>query len=100
MSPMDKAKANRWSELAAQEIASRCLYWHEHGATLDVQRAAAIIRAAHAMQFGGEWEYCKPCDASEFWTGEEWKPIGMAYPRGAFQRQTISQRHRRRVNHA
>jgi hypothetical protein len=45
LSPMDRAKKNRWSEKIAQEIASRCLRWTENGAFLDIQRAAAIVRA-------------------------------------------------------
>ena len=45
LSPMDIAKRNRWSEKLAQRIASQCLRWTEDGAVLDIQRAAAIIRA-------------------------------------------------------
>jgi hypothetical protein len=45
MSPMEKAKQNRWSEQIAQEIAFRCLRWEENGAFLDIQLTAAIIRA-------------------------------------------------------
>ena len=94
-SPLDRAKMNRWSEEAAQEIANS-VTWTENGAFLDILRAAAVIRAAHAMEFGGEWEYCKPCDAAEYWNGSEWEPIGMASV-GKFERQVISRNHRRRV---
>jgi len=45
LSPMDIAKRNRWSEKIAQEIAGQCMRWTENGAFLDIQRAAAIIRA-------------------------------------------------------
>ncbi len=96
VSPLATAKARKWSEDAAQDIARRCLYWTENGATLDIQRTAAIIRTAHSMEFGGEWEYCKPCEASEFWNGAEWKPIGMAAVKT--ERQVRSHNHRRRVH--
>jgi len=49
-SPMDIAKRKRWSEKLAQNIASRCLRWTENGALLDIQLAAAIIRAGVAKR--------------------------------------------------
>jgi hypothetical protein len=54
MSPMDRAKRNRWSEQIAQQIARDCLRWTENGAFLDIQRTAAIVRAGQALrpQFG------------------------------------------------
>jgi hypothetical protein len=42
---MDIAKRSRWSEKIAQKIAGQCMRWTENGAFLDIQRAAAIIRA-------------------------------------------------------
>lgn len=50
MSPMDRAKRNRWSEQIAQQIARDCLRWSENGSFLDIQRAAAIVRAGQAMK--------------------------------------------------
>lgn len=50
MSPMDRAKRNRWSEQIAQQIARDCLRWSENGSFLDIQRAAAIVRAGQALK--------------------------------------------------
>ena len=50
VSPMDRAKRNRWSEQIAQQIARDCLRWTENGAFLDIQRAAAIVRAGQAIK--------------------------------------------------
>jgi hypothetical protein len=50
VSPMDRAKRNRWSEQIAQQIARDCLRWAENGAFLDIQRAAAIVRAGQALK--------------------------------------------------
>lgn len=50
MSPMDRAKRNRWSEQIAQQIARDCMRWTENGSFLDIQRAAAIVRAGQALR--------------------------------------------------
>ena len=50
MSPMDRAKRNRWSEQIAQQIARDCLRWSKNGSFLDIQRAAAIVRAGEAIK--------------------------------------------------
>jgi hypothetical protein len=50
MSPMNRAKRNRWSEQIAQQIARDCLQWTENGSFLDIQRAAAIVRAGQALK--------------------------------------------------
>jgi hypothetical protein len=33
---------------------------------------------SHPPGPGHGYEFCAPKDAGEFWTGREWKPIGMA----------------------
>ena len=50
MSPMDRAKRNRWSEQIAQQIARDCMRWTPNGSFLDIQRTAAIIRAGQALK--------------------------------------------------
>lgn len=50
MSPMYRAKRTRWSEQIAQQIARDCLHWTENGSFLDIQRAAAIVRAGQALK--------------------------------------------------
>jgi hypothetical protein len=63
MSPMDRAKRNRWSEQIAQQIARDCLQWSENGSFLDIQRAAAIIRAGQAMA-PKETKTCERCNGT------------------------------------
>lgn len=47
-----------------------------------------------------DWEWpCKPSEASHYWTGTQWSPIGMAVPNPPKDEQTsFNHRRRRRVS--
>lgn len=86
------------ANLKTENVRLRKILAHVPGrVAIKAKEEAGFANKITLSEVTAEWEVCSSCDAEEYWTGIEWKPIGMASVDADAERQPVSHRHRRRV---